>query len=61
MLPDRLGKSDKVVGCDRVGRSLIGKRLDKQFGQDSVNPLGYMSGHDSGKALGKMLGNDSCK
>jgi hypothetical protein len=54
-----------VAGYDRVGRSLIGKISGKLFGQDSVNPIRYVSGHDlgsgSGKASGNMPGYDSGK
>jgi hypothetical protein len=57
MLPGRVRKSSKVIGCDRVGRSLIGERSRKLFGRDSVNPTGYMSGHNSGSDSGKILGN----
>jgi hypothetical protein len=51
--------SGKVARCDRVGRSLIGKISGKLFGQDSINPIRYMSRHNSGKTLGGMLGYDS--
>jgi hypothetical protein len=39
VLPGRVRKSGKVVGYDRVGRSLIGKRSSKLFGQELVNPI----------------------
>jgi hypothetical protein len=43
----------------RVQRSVSrsGKALGKLFGQDSVNPIRYMSRHDSGSGSGKPLGN----
>jgi hypothetical protein len=62
VLPGRVRKSGKLVGYDRVGRSLIGKRSGKLFERYSVNLIGYISGHDlgsdSGKALGNKLGYD---
>jgi hypothetical protein len=54
-----------VVRYDRVGRSLIGKRLGKLFGQDLINLIRYVPRHDpgsgSGKASGNMPGYDSSK
>jgi hypothetical protein len=35
--------------------------LGKLFERDSVNSIGYISGHDSGKASGNILGYDSGK
>jgi hypothetical protein len=57
VLPDRVRKSGKVAGYNQVGRSLIGKRSGKLFGQDSVNSIRYVSGHDKGSGSGKVLGN----
>jgi hypothetical protein len=49
--------SGKVAEYDRVGRSLIGKGLSKLFGQESVNPISYVSRHDPGSGSGKASGN----
>jgi hypothetical protein len=65
VLPRLVRKSGKVVGYDWIGRSLIRKRSGKLFGQDSVNPIRYVSGHDPGsissKASANMLRYDSGK
>jgi hypothetical protein len=57
VLPGRIRKSGKVVGYNRVGRSLIGKRSGKLFRQDLVNPIRYVSKHDLGSGSGKVSGN----
>jgi hypothetical protein len=57
VLPGQVRKSCKVTRNDRVGRSLIGKRSGKLFGQDSVNPIRYVSRHDPGSGSGKASGN----
>jgi hypothetical protein len=61
VLLGRIRKSGKVVGYNRVGRSLIGKRSGKLFRQDLVNPIRYVSRHDLGSCSGNMPGYDSGK
>jgi hypothetical protein len=57
VLPGRIRKSGKVVGYNREGRSLIGKRSGKLFRQDLVNPIRYVSKHDLGSGSGKVSSN----
>jgi hypothetical protein len=57
MLPDRVRKSGKMVGCAQVGRSQIGYMSGHDSGKTSGGTLGY----DSGKASGNLLRRDSGK
>jgi hypothetical protein len=64
VLPAQVRKLGKVAGYDRVGRSLVRKRLGKvirpgkRSGKIPGNMLRYGLGSDSGKASGNTLGYD---